>query len=518
MIPAFVETNVVGWLAQVLVLGTLGALLPFLFRIRHARSLLIYSHLILAACLILPFVQPWHTPVVSLPLTDAATGTEPLISQRGVGTIGDAGAIRWTRVLVWALAVGVAVRISWLGAGLWRIRRYRKASVPLRTAETDTTGWPTTPSAGFRISRDLDSPATFGVWRPVILLPESFLTMDRAVQQSVACHEWIHVRRCDWLVTMAEELSLAVLWFHPGAWWLVARARLAREEIVDAEVVRRMADRDAYLRALLEMAGRRRSRPVPVSMFSDGRELKWRVCALLSEVSMSRSRLFASYAAMAVLVGLGGWKALAAFPLVAAPVLQEGPAVPVTELTELKKALTAIAREVETKTGTVAGGVAPEGPAGVQAEPVPGGRGQRGRVAGPEATFFGIWNAAQAPVEESEPGVVRLQAVAGAGFARRVRLNGNVFPQSEAPGVTEGEVTVLLTFNTDGEIVDSRVSSGPDSLRRQALQAALQQNYGEQVSRVLQVVVEFVPPPPPPAPGAGGRGARGGGGGAPLPQ
>jgi hypothetical protein len=133
--------------------------------------------------------------------------------------------------------------------------------------------------------------------------------------------------------------------------------------------------------------------------------------------------------------------------------------------------------------------------------------------------ILGAIGGIQAPVEESSPGVVRLQAVAGVSLGLRVRTR-TVAPAAEAPEVTEGEVTVLLTFNADGEIVDSRVSSGPDPLRRQALQTALQQNYGEQFSRVLQVVVEFVPPPPPPAPGARGGGGGGGGarGGGPAPQ
>jgi hypothetical protein len=95
--------------------------------------------------------------------------------------------------------------------------------------------------------------------------------------------------------------------------------------------------------------------------------------------------------------------------------------------------------------------------------------------------------------------------------------------------VTEGEVTVLLTFNADGQIVDSRVSSGPDSLRLEALQTVLGQNYDVRSPRVLQVVVEFIAPPPPPPPaavggavgGAGRGGPRGGGGGGgagPAPQ
>ena len=521
MIPAFVEANVFGWLAQVLILGTVGALLPLLFRLRHARSLVVYSHMILVICLAFPFVQPRHAAVVSVqPMADPqapATAVVPVAEQTP-----PPGSFPWAAATFWVLAAGFLVRLTWLGAGLWRIRRYREASNALGSAGSGDARRPAGVTAEFRISRELDSPATFGLFRPVVLLPESFLTMGPDAQSGIACHELIHVRRRDWLVTVAEELALAPLWFHPGLWWLVARARLAREEIVDAEVVRRTADRDSYVQALLEMAGRHRPRLAPVSMFSDGRELKWRVSALLSEVSMSKSRLLASYAAMAVLVGLAGWTALTAFPLLAAPVVQEAPDVLEPELQNVNTVL----RELVTKLEAITR-VEGEAGAGVQEAPVPEGRGQRGVLGGVVAppvieAYFNVIGGVQAPLEEISPGVVRLQAVAGAANSLTLGFSAvrtaRVEPGAEAREVIEGEVTVLLTFNADGEIVDSRVSSGPDPLRRQALQMALRQNYGEQFSRVLQVVVEFVPPPPPPPPGAGGRGARGGGAGGPVPE
>lgn len=61
----------------------------------------------------------------------------------------------------------------------------------------------------------------------------------------------------------------------------------------------------------------------------------------------------------------------------------------------------------------------------------------------------------------------------------------------------EGTVFVELTFNAGGEIVDSRVLSGPEELRQAALQTAVQGKYGIDVARSLQVGVEFKLPPAP---------------------
>jgi protein TonB len=70
-----------------------------------------------------------------------------------------------------------------------------------------------------------------------------------------------------------------------------------------------------------------------------------------------------------------------------------------------------------------------------------------------------------------------------------------------------------LSFNAAGNIIDSRVLSGPEELRQAALESAIRRNYSINVARTLQVLVEFrladapryaggvlVPPPPPPPP------------------
>jgi beta-lactamase regulating signal transducer with metallopeptidase domain len=526
--PALVGNNVVGWLAQILILGTAGALLPILFRIRHARSQLVYSHLILAVCLVLPLIQPWQEPAAS---PAALTLSSPPVTTVGsvVPAAPASGAVSWTGVLVWILAAGTLVRLGWLGAGLLRIRRYRAASRGLDPVSgavsraREIVG----ADARFLLSPDIAGPVTFGFFRPVVLLPETFPGMTETAQFGIACHELLHVRRRDWLATLAEEAALSIVWFHPGLWWLVLEARLAREQIVDSAVARRMADRESYVEALLEMAGNCRRRRVPVAMFSNGRELKWRVRALLSEVSMSRIRLFLSYAAVAALVVLAGWAAFSAFPLLAEPAVPE---ILAAQETAAESTAPPAPNALRSEVAALSERLQEVVRGGVQAEPVPGGRGQRGGVL---PTLGGVYFGAQTPVEESEPGVVRLRAIAGRGvtiglsFNRRVRQVDAL--QGELSEVTEGEVTVLLTFNADGQIVDSRVSSGPDSLRLEALQTVLGQNYDVRSPRVLQVVVEFIAPPPPPPPaavggavgGAGRGGPRGGGGGGgagPAPQ
>src|SRR5215472_13676367 len=66
--------NLLSWLAQVLVITTVGAVLPSIHRLRHPRIQLLYCHLVLAACILLPLVQPYRL-LISIPLEEPVEAT-----------------------------------------------------------------------------------------------------------------------------------------------------------------------------------------------------------------------------------------------------------------------------------------------------------------------------------------------------------------------------------------------------------------------------------------------------------
>jgi hypothetical protein len=264
--------NLIRWVEQGLVVASVGALLPKAFHLRHPRTQLVYGHVVLAVCLVLPFLQPWRdspqpgrTPTTGLRPIDRQTVRQPApfrgVPQetRSVTVAPDASLVatpdaaqtfvadwsvvpdgRAKAVVLWILTIGVAARLSWLLVGLWRVRTYRIAATPLypipesvRAASALTHA-----DALVCLSSDSSSPVMLGWLTPVVLLPEAFLALEEEAQCCVVCHELLHVSRHDWLITVFEELSAALLWFNPAAWWLLAQTRLAREQVVDAEVVR----------------------------------------------------------------------------------------------------------------------------------------------------------------------------------------------------------------------------------------------------------------------------------------
>ncbi len=312
--------NVAFYLMQVGLLVAIGALLPVIFRIRLPKILLPYWQLLLVFCL----VVPWFAPRQTLSIPDAALSAPPISAEGSVSAIAavppPAVAIPWDaillRMLTAVIALGCAGRLGWLMIGRVRLARmHRRARPPLPFgAEVTAVMHRLGVKADIRISPRIESAATFGILRPVVLLPEKYETMDAAAQASILAHELIHVRRLDWLFAFGEQLILAAFWYHPAIWWLTRKIELAREQVVDRKVLELEIDRRQYLRSLLSAAADRTAL-ASANLFFTRHHLKERVALLLEEIRMSRTRMIASIGLVSILLCLGAIVAAYAFPL-----------------------------------------------------------------------------------------------------------------------------------------------------------------------------------------------------------
>jgi len=307
MSTTLVWSNILAYSLQVGLLVAVAAFVPALVRMRAAGARLLYWQLLLAACLLLPWLRPWHREVIAANVSVttvvtsiAAPAPAPVRVHISPGEL-----------LLYLLAAGAVARLAWLAVGFWRLRRYRRRAVPLENVGV----W-----AEVLLSAEISSPVTFGWRRPVILLPERFPQLSEAMQQAILCHENLHVERRDWLFTVAEELVRAALWFHPAIWWLLGEIQLAREQAVDWQVVQITQSRDPYVDALLEMAGARPELDLaPAPLFLRKRHLKQRVVEIIREATMSKTRWISGLAVSLVFLVAACWLVTGAFPLAAAP-------------------------------------------------------------------------------------------------------------------------------------------------------------------------------------------------------
>jgi beta-lactamase regulating signal transducer with metallopeptidase domain len=324
-------SNFVFWSAQAALLVVAAGFLPHLFQIRQPRVLLGYWRALLAIAFALPWVQPWHRvhSIGGIALApDAAGSSFTPASDSAVIPWHFSGLQALAQIVGAVILIGIAVRLAILALGLLKLRQFRRASLPVSLSSAaavfEEMGAQVNVCAEFRLSSDVDSPVTFGLMAPVILLPERFLSMNARYQAAIACHELVHVRRHDWAHQLAEETIRAAFWFHPAIAWLIARVRLAREQVVDLEVVRLTQARKTYLEALLDFAtGRSCTAAIPAPPFLAERQLADRVALMFKEVRMSRTRLIVSLAVMACCLALAATLAARAFPLKGSPLAVE---------------------------------------------------------------------------------------------------------------------------------------------------------------------------------------------------
>jgi TonB family protein len=310
--------NLLAWCIQIAIIIAVTAAMPWLFRLRESRARLWYWHIVLLICLALPLLQPWPKIAPGLSDVTVTTGQFHLAATPPPAHF----AVSWQVVALAVLASGIGLRLLWLGFGLLRLRRYRATALPLEQSAGNFSDirLALAPEAEILISLNVSSPVTFGLRKPVILLPDSFAALAEEERASIVCHELIHIRRRDWAIAITEELVRSILWFHPAIWWLLGQIQLTREQVVDQEVIRYTGDRDRYLDALLAIASLRLSADLaPAPLFLRKHHLRQRVESIVSGVTMTKRNLIlplaAAFATLPLVIGIAAWQ----FPLRAAP-------------------------------------------------------------------------------------------------------------------------------------------------------------------------------------------------------
>jgi len=311
--------NLAAYSAQLAVLAVAAATAAALFRLNSPRISVRYWQVVLAACFTLPLLPTWSaTP------GDTIRASITFISGATATAADGSGALDPALIVIAILATGVAIRLVWLGLGLWRLRSITRRAEPARPLLELSTQLQATLGARAEVllSDDVEGPATVGVGRAFILVPRRLVELPRAVQTAVLCHELMHVRRRDWLVTLGEELWCALLWFHPGARLIASRACLARETLVDEAVIAHTRDRRAYAEALLAFSGPQ-PHLVGATALIGRRHLSQRISLIAQEASMSRSRVASLLVLSCAVVTVATLSAATSVPMVLSSVTHE---------------------------------------------------------------------------------------------------------------------------------------------------------------------------------------------------
>jgi beta-lactamase regulating signal transducer with metallopeptidase domain len=106
-------------------------------------------------------------------------------------------------------------------------------------------------------SDDVAGPVTAGFWRPVLLLPATFIDARSPTEFLAAIgHECAHIQRNDFWKNVCYEAVALVTAFHPVTWFIKSHIAQTREMVCDRMAAEQLLDRRAYGKSLLQLAAR----------------------------------------------------------------------------------------------------------------------------------------------------------------------------------------------------------------------------------------------------------------------
>lgn len=153
---------------------------------------------------------------------------------------------------------------------------------------------------------DLSSALTYGVLRPVILLP-SIEDTDAQHLQIILCHELEHIRHFDVLWKWISTLTLCLIWYNPMVWVMHILFTRDIELHCDECVLKKLGgtkkSRTGYAMALLDLAAQKSS-ALPLSSQFSRNATKERIQSIMHSGPTSALSVWTAMLGIAVLTFL----------------------------------------------------------------------------------------------------------------------------------------------------------------------------------------------------------------------
>ncbi|MDE7312928.1 MAG: C40 family peptidase [Eubacterium sp.] len=188
--------------------------------------------------------------LVRLVLPDSGKATQGT----GVAVAPSAG-VKEVLFVVW-LTVGVLLIVYIFIRHMRSLRLYR-ISLPVANEAAD---------AWLRLHRGfrhvslrrcefIKSPLTYGIIRPVILLP-AHICLNEEEFLCVMEHEWVHIRWWDVFVKYLLSITLCIYWFHPLVWMMAVLLGRDMEIACDEQAIKNLTEgyKKVYMLTLIRLA------------------------------------------------------------------------------------------------------------------------------------------------------------------------------------------------------------------------------------------------------------------------
>ncbi|HEY4355770.1 MAG TPA: M56 family metallopeptidase [Acidobacteriaceae bacterium] len=164
--------------------------------------------------------------------------------------------------------------VGFAAYGLIYARRWWQVRATLQAASTLPLDLPI---LAFSSSARLE-PGVFGIFRPVLLLPDGLRQQLSQTQfEAVIAHELCHVRRHDNLTFAIHMVVEALFWFYPPVRWIGARLIAERERACDEAVLQMGNDPEDYATGIVAVCRLYLKSPLSCVSGVTGSDLRRRV-------------------------------------------------------------------------------------------------------------------------------------------------------------------------------------------------------------------------------------------------
>jgi hypothetical protein len=189
------------------------------------------------------------------PADEASVGPKNILSASPAAPVSPFRRLGAVAIALFAAGAGWSLARWGLAiVGLGRLEK-RSSPVPREIAEWFAHLYPSRRSVTLLSSARIDAPLTYGLFRPVLVLPAAMLLpARRQVLRDCLAHEWSHIRNHDvaqlWVLQALEPL----LWFQPCYWMLRRQLKLCQDQLADHFATSGTSDSCGYAELLLELA------------------------------------------------------------------------------------------------------------------------------------------------------------------------------------------------------------------------------------------------------------------------
>ena len=271
-----------------------------------------------AAAAVVPFSAVAPAWTVNLPVatdrsTSSPSATLEVVSVTATGRGPRPVDVSAASLLAAVWLAGVCIGGAMLLAGLARLAWISRRATHVETGEWKRAAEDLAAKHGLRRAVTVlqtDSPdllATYGVFRPRVLLPAGAGARPSERVYGVLCHELAHIRRCDWCVQICADILRTICWFNPLMWLACARLRIESEQACDDAVLGEGVAPREYATQLLHLARMCRASAAWISATPMARpsRLERRITAMLNpavdRASLSRRAVILTIALLGCL-------------------------------------------------------------------------------------------------------------------------------------------------------------------------------------------------------------------------